>query len=119
VRADAGRVQEIFTNLIDNAVKYTASGTITIKHHTEKQYLVTSVRDTGNGISAEHRERLFQRFYRVQTEETKGISGTGLGLWIIKQYIEHMGGKIEVDSLVGSGTEFIVYLPLGSNDSTK
>lgn len=112
VKADAGRAQEIFTNLIDNSIKYTPSGSVTITHEANKQYLITKIRDTGLGISAENRKRLFQRFYRVQTEQTKTISGTGLGLWIIKQYIEAMGGKIEVDSLVGSGTEFIVYLPI-------
>ena len=111
VKSDPGRVQEIFTNLIDNAIKYTPSGSVVVSHRLEKQYVVTSIRDTGMGISAEDRKRLFQRFYRVANEQTKEISGTGLGLWIIKQYIEHMGGKIEVDSLVGSGTEFLVYLP--------
>ena len=69
-----------------------------------------SVRDTGIGMTAEERERLFQRFYRVKNDDTKDISGTGLGLWIIKQYIEKMGGSIHVDSLVGSGSEFIVKL---------
>lgn len=114
VKADAGRVQEIFTNLIDNAVKYTPSGTVTISYQVEKDKLATKIRDTGPGITAEERERLFQRFYRVKNEHTKDISGTGLGLWIIKQYIEHMGGHIEVDSLVGSGTEFSVHLPLST-----
>lgn len=118
VAADAGRVQEIFTNLIDNAVKYTPTGSVTVQHAKQKQFLVTTVRDTGMGISADDRKRLFQRFYRIKNEQTKDISGTGLGLWIIKQYIEAMGGKIEVDSLVGSGTQFSVYLPLIKGTNT-
>ena len=118
VIADAGRIQEIFTNLIDNGVKYTASGSVIISHSTDGKFLVTKVRDTGHGINAEERSRLFQRFYRIQNEHTKNISGTGLGLWIIKQYIEAMRGKIEVDSLVGSGTEFSVYLRL-ANEKTN
>ena len=110
VEADAGRVQEIITNLVDNAVKYSLKGEVVISHTENSKYLVTSVRDTGIGMSADERSRLFQRFYRVKNENTRNISGTGLGLWIIKQYIEKMGGKIQVDSLVGSGTEFQVSL---------
>lgn len=108
--ADAGRVQEIFTNLIDNAVKYSVKGEIMIQHKVDGKKIVTSVRDTGIGMTADERERLFQRFYRVKNEKTKNVSGTGLGLWIIKQYIDKMGGDIKVDSLEGSGTEFRVSL---------
>ncbi len=112
VRADAGRVQEIFTNLIDNAIKYTPSGSVTITQKLDGSKVKTSIRDTGLGMSPENRKRLFQRFYRVKTEQTKDISGTGLGLWIIKQYIEAMGGTIEVNSTEGDGSEFIVVLPI-------
>jgi signal transduction histidine kinase len=108
INADAGRMQEIFTNLIDNAVKYSESGTVTVSHNVTNSHVVTSVRDAGIGMTQEERKRLFHRFYRVQNEHTKGVQGTGLGLWIIKQYIEKMGGKIEVDSLAGAGTEFRV-----------
>jgi len=113
IMADAGRVREVFTNLIDNAVKYSIEGSIVVSHEKSGKYLITSVRDTGIGMSTEDRSRLFQRFYRVKNDKTKDISGTGLGLWIIKQYIEKMGGKISVDSLVGSGTEFRVSLKAG------
>jgi signal transduction histidine kinase len=109
ISVDIGRFEEIFTNLIDNAIKYTEKGTVTLKTREEKDYVVLSVRDTGFGISAEDRKQLFRRFYRVRNEQTKGISGTGLGLWIIRQYIEKMGGKIEVESMVGTGTEFSVW----------
>ncbi len=107
--ADAGRVQEVMTNLIDNAIKYSVKGTVTIVHSVDGSMVKTAVRDTGIGMSAQERSRLFQRFYRVKNDQTKDISGTGLGLWIIKQYIEKMGGKIEVDSMVGAGTEFNVW----------
>jgi signal transduction histidine kinase len=112
VYADAGRVQEIFTNLVDNAVKYSKQGTVTIGMQLSGNKIRVSVRDTGIGMDEEHRKRLFQRFYRIKTEETKDISGTGLGLWIIKQYTEAMGGTISVQSTVGSGSEFTVELPL-------
>lgn len=110
IKADENRIQEIFTNLIDNAIKYTEKGTITVFHQIKDDTLVTSVRDTGFGISPSAKERLFQRFYRVKTDQTQNISGTGLGLWIIKQYTESMGGKIDVESMEGVGSNFIVEL---------
>ncbi len=113
VRVDAGRAQEIFTNLIDNAVKYTVvAKDVYITHQVAKGMLITRVRDGGIGISAEEQKRLFQRFYRVQNEQTSHIGGTGLGLWIIKKYIDAMGGTVEVSSLTDTGTEFAVSLPL-------
>lgn len=115
VYADAGRVQEIFTNLIDNAIKYSLKGSVTITQKTDSKLVVVAVRDTGIGIGPEERKRLFQRFYRIKNDETKDISGTGLGLWIIKQYVEAMGGTIEVDSMTGSGSEFTVSLPIYSS----
>lgn len=110
VMGDPGRIQEVFTNLIDNAVKYSVKGQVTIYVKQDGKHKTFAVRDTGIGMSAAERERLFQRFYRVKNDKTKEIKGTGLGLWIIKQYIEKMGGKITVDSLEGTGTEFQVTL---------
>ncbi len=112
VYADPGRVQEIMTNLIDNAVKYTASGSVTVSHRLQGSTLTTSVVDTGHGMTPDESARLFQRFYRVKNDNTKDIPGTGLGLWIIKQYAEKMNGKIAVSSIVGVGTEFTVELPV-------
>jgi len=112
IKADEGRVQEIFTNLIDNAIKYTAKGSVTVSQRVEKRMVVITVKDTGFGMSSEARRRLFQRFYRIQTDQTQGISGTGLGLWIIKQYIQAMHGSIVVESMEQVGSEFIVALPI-------
>lgn len=119
VYADAGRVQEIFTNLIDNAIKYSLQGTVTITQKSTSKYVTTSIRDTGIGIGPEERKRLFQRFYRIKNDNTKDISGTGLGLWIIKQYIESMGGTIEVESMENVGSEFIVNLPNYDSQTRK
>lgn len=112
VYCDEGRLQEIYTNLIDNAIKYTAKGMVTIGQRVEKDRVITNVRDTGFGMSPDAKRRLFQRFYRIKTDQTQNISGTGLGLWIIKQYIEAMGGTIEVESIEGIGSNFIVALPI-------
>ncbi len=112
ITADHGRILEIFTNLIDNAIKYSEKGEITVFHQIDKNIVTTTVRDTGIGMSAKERENLFSRFYRIQNEKTAKIAGTGLGLWIIKQYIEAMKGHIYVDSLEGVGTSFTVEFPL-------
>lgn len=112
VRGDAGRLQEVFTNLIDNAIKYTQFGSVTVSQTATKDMVITRIQDTGFGMSAEARKRLFQRFYRIKTEQTQQISGTGLGLWIIKHYIEDMGGTIEVESIEGTGSSFIVSMPI-------
>ena len=112
IKADEGRMQEVFTNLIDNAIKYTATGSVTISQRVEKNMLVTNIRDTGYGMSPEAKKRLFQRFYRVKTTDTQNIPGTGLGLWIIKQYLEAMGGSIDLETMEGVGTNFIVSMPI-------
>jgi signal transduction histidine kinase len=117
VMVDAGRAQEIFTNLIDNAVKYTVEAKdVFITHEVVKGTVITRVRDGGIGINTDEQKRLFQRFYRVQNDQTAHIGGTGLGLWIIKKYIDAMGGKIEVSSMKDAGTEFAVTFPSGNVD---
>jgi signal transduction histidine kinase len=115
VAADPDRVTEIFTNLIDNAIKYSRTGTVTVTHLTTPVAVATSVTDTGIGMTPDEQSRLFQRFYRARNSDTADIPGTGLGLWIIKQYIEHMGGTITVQSEKGKGTSFIVSLPRAAN----
>ncbi|HEY2004660.1 MAG TPA: HAMP domain-containing sensor histidine kinase [Candidatus Saccharimonadia bacterium] len=110
VAADPDRVMEVFTNLIDNAIKYSRTGTVTVSHASAPTTVTTTVSDTGIGMTPDEQSRLFQRFYRARNDDTKDIAGTGLGLWIIKQYIEHMGGSIQVQSQKGKGTSFIVTL---------
>jgi signal transduction histidine kinase len=112
INVDRGRMIEIMTNLIDNAIKYSQKGTVVVSHKDSKGTATVSVRDTGIGMSSKDRERLFSRFYRIKNDGTKGVPGTGLGLWIIKQYIESMKGSIAVESMEGVGSEFIVGFPL-------
>lgn len=111
VSLDRGRLVEIMTNLVDNAIKYSREGTVVVSHKPSDGTARISVRDTGLGMSAAERGRLFSRFYRIQNDRTRGIPGTGLGLWIIKQYIENMHGTISVDSMEGVGSEFIIEFP--------
>lgn len=109
--ADIDRVSEIFTNLIDNAIKYSKTGTVTVSHQVAEKTIATTVSDTGIGMTPDEQSKLFQRFYRARNTDTAAISGTGLGLWIIRQYAERMGGSITVESQKGHGSRFTVTLP--------
>jgi len=105
--ADRSRLQQVFTNLIDNAIKYSDNGKVTVTCDGSDSKLVTiSVQDTGIGISEEHVSRIFERFYRIDKHRSKDAGGTGLGLAIVKHIIEAHGSKIIVESIVGSGTKF-------------
>ncbi len=117
--ADAGRIQEIFTNLIDNAIKYSETGEVKVYHQISANEITTTVEDSGLGMSPDAQKKLFQRFYRVKTDKTANISGTGLGLWIIKQYIENMKGEIRLESEEGKGSKFFVKFPIHKKEEPK
>lgn len=113
VFADEDKLRQVLVNLVGNSVKYTKEGEIELIAKKEDDRLLTiTIKDTGIGMSGEEREKLFDKFYRVQTDETRGIVGTGLGLWITKQLVELMGGKIYVDSIKHVGSQFYFTLPI-------
>ncbi len=113
VLANRRNMEEVLSNLITNAIKYSPDGgRITISASSGTEYLTILVQDTGMGISAEDRERIFQRFYRIKNDKTRYITGTGLGLAIVKSILEAHGGRIEVESAPGEGSTFFVFLPL-------
>lgn len=107
VKIDSEHLKQALVNIIGNAIKYTEKGSVTVLTEEKDggKTLAIKIKDTGIGMSAKDRERLFQKFYRVQNNKTKGIVGTGLGLWITKQIIELMKGKITVDSIENVGTQ--------------
>lgn len=106
------RVKEIMVNLIGNAIKYSPQAKpIIISHEVKEKEVITRVRDNGFGISEEAQKKLFEKFYRIRTEKTESIPGTGLGLFIVKQLIEKMNGKIWVVSEEGKGSTFSFSLP--------
>ena len=112
VKADAGEINRIFTNIISNAMKYNKdNGSITATVKKSGNYIVCSIKDTGIGMRPQDKEKLFQEFYRIKNDKTRNIPGTGLGLSIVKRIVESYAGKIEVNSEYGVGSEFIVYLP--------
>ncbi len=112
VLADPERLKQILVNLLSNAIKYTPKGSVEVTTAIEKKALVITVADTGLGMSSEDQKNLFQKFYRIQNEETKNIVGTGLGLWIVRELARKMKGDITVESIKGVGSHFSVRIPL-------
>jgi histidine kinase len=98
--------------LINNAVHYTEKGKIVLEVKRKDNDILFSVSDTGVGIPKEHLEKIFERFYQVDSHLTRKIGGTGLGLSLCKGFVEAMGGKIWVESEVGKGSTFYFTLPI-------
>jgi heavy metal sensor kinase len=116
VKGDEARLRELFMNLLDNAIRYTpAPGTVSVSLRREGQMAVVAITDTGIGIPAEDIPFIFERFYRVGKSRSRAEGGSGLGLAICKHIVEAHGGKIEVESQVGAGSTFSVWLPLRSS----
>ncbi|MBU6389391.1 hypothetical protein KGQ71_02640, partial [Patescibacteria group bacterium] len=117
VWGDPGRISDILTNLLNNAVKYTLRGSVTVltRVNNAGSHLVVEIRDTGVGISKRDQEHLFQKFYRAESAETANVPGTGLGLYIVKTIVERMGGEMRFRSTVGKGSAFMFSLPLAIN----
>ncbi|MCK5027339.1 MAG: HAMP domain-containing histidine kinase, partial [Candidatus Pacebacteria bacterium] len=111
IEVDLDRLKQVLINIVGNSVKYTPEGSVTVTSYNEKDMCMIRVSDTGIGISSEDQEKLFSRFYRVRSKETEEIRGTGLGLWITKEIVTQMKGKITVESIKGKGTDFIISFP--------
>jgi len=111
VNVDPERLREVILNLLDNAMKYTTAGIITVGTSLKETGVLIRISDTGMGIAAEDIPHLFQKFYRTDNSKTREVGGTGLGLFICKQIVDVMGGKIWVESVLGAGSTFYVELP--------
>jgi two-component system sensor histidine kinase VicK len=115
VLADSSKLKEVLSNLISNAVKYNiAGGSIIIEHEMNEAgtALITTVSDTGIGMSDEDLEKVFSKFWRSEDLAVRAQAGTGLGLFIVKELIERMGGVTSVDSKKGKGSKFSFSLPI-------
>jgi len=112
IGGDLESMTQVLDNLIDNAIKYTpAGGTITVRAHNEDGFAVVEVEDSGIGISAADRGRIFERFFRADRARSRDTGGTGLGLAIVKHLVQGFGGEVRVTSELGRGSRFAVWAP--------
>ena len=119
VSGDKAALLELFTNLIDNAIKYNVrEGKIYISTRKEAGFVVCEIKDTGTGIPEKDLGKVFDRFYRVDKSRSKQIGGSGLGLSICQEIVKLHGGRIEIESIVDEGTTVSVYLK-GREDETQ
>lgn len=110
--ANNQQLRELFSNLITNAIKYNKQeGRVWVTVTTEADEVIIIVEDTGVGIPEDAKQRIFERFYRVDKGRSKKVGGTGLGLSIVKHIVNYYSGSIEVESKIGEGTKFMVHLP--------
>lgn len=112
-RLDDDKLQQIMTNLIDNGGKYSEDGTtLTISTEVKGDRVIIKVTDQGVGIKEEDRDKLFKKFSRIENHLTSKTQGNGLGLYITKQLVESMNGKISFESEENKGTTFIIEFPV-------
>jgi len=115
VRADAGRVEQVLTNLLDNAIKYGGNGgRVVLGARRADEFVEVFVQDFGPGLAPEMCERVFERFYRVDKARSRDAGGTGLGLSIVKHIVQVHGGRVWVESELGKGAKFFFTLPVAN-----
>jgi signal transduction histidine kinase len=108
---DVGRIGQVLSNLISNAIKFTEKGSITVSLNKDDKNATISIKDTGIGIKKEHLARLFSKFSQLETRQPRTAMGTGLGLVVAKGIVDAHGGKIRVESEEGNGSTFSFSLP--------
>ena len=115
IAADGSQILQVLDNLVTNALRYGEAGTpVTISASLEDGMVHLAVADQGDGIAAEHLNRLTERFYRVDTSRSRSLGGTGLGLSIVKHIVERHRGRLTIESEVGEGTTVHVLLPVAT-----
>jgi signal transduction histidine kinase len=120
VQADHDKVSQVLINLVTNAMKFTKNGSVTVNFLQKGDYIVTSITDTGIGISPEQKELLFRKFSKISSSVGTLSAGSGLGLYISKKYIERMGGDIWLEeSTPGKGSTFSFSLPISGSEKAQ
>jgi hypothetical protein len=111
IQIDLTLITRVVSNLVENAIKYSDEGSVvSIKTWDDEKWVYTEIADTGPGIPADELENIFEKFYRIKNNANYSIKGTGLGLYLVKYFVELHGGTIEVKSTQGEGTTFLVKL---------
>ncbi len=119
LEADSERIEQVVSNLVDNAIKYTDTGKIVVVVKQEGENAVLTVQDTGIGIPKDAQQRLFERFYRVDKARSRGTGGTGLGLAIVERIVSMHNGYIRLKSEPAKGSVFTLYLPMRHTGEVK
>jgi PAS domain S-box-containing protein len=115
VRADEQQLRQVLVNLVENAVKYSPDGgPVTVRLRRESDHVLWTVSDRGLGIPASERRRVFEKFYRLDPHMTRGIGGTGLGLYICRELVNRLDGRIWVEANNGKGSSFHVQIPVAA-----
>jgi signal transduction histidine kinase len=114
MQTDPMKLRQVLLNLIANAVKYTDNGTVSLATEASNGVVNFVVNDTGVGVDGQHLEKIFEPFWQVEHTTTRRAGGTGLGLAVTRQFVEMLGGRIQVDSTLGEGSTFIVSIPRSS-----
>jgi signal transduction histidine kinase len=112
IMCDENKLRQVLVNLLDNGIKYSPDGgKVGIRLERDGNGCLIEVSDEGLGIPSSERERIFEKFYRLDPQQTKGVGGSGLGLYICRELVERMDGTLVVDSEPGVGSRFTVALP--------
>jgi signal transduction histidine kinase len=118
ILGDQYRLSQILKNLLENAVKFTDYGSITLRAESKSDHILISVEDTGIGISPDETNKIFTKFYQAYTGDDRRNEGTGLGLFICKEIIKKHKGEIWAESQIGKGSTFTIQLPCLATDKT-
>ncbi len=118
VKANRDHLREVLTNLVENALKFTTQGGVTVAISGRPEQITVSVTDTGMGIAKANLPHLFQKFYRVDNSTTRAVGGTGLGLYLARMIVEQYGGRIWAESTPGQGSVFSFSLPRAAEPAT-
>ena len=112
VRTDGEKLKHVLQNLINNAIKFTENGSVTVSAECASKAIEFKVKDTGIGMPQDMLPSIFQMFRQLDSSSTRSYGGSGVGLYIVKKFVDLLGGKIEVESILGEGSTFTVTLPL-------
>jgi two-component system sensor histidine kinase VicK len=112
IEIDRNKLQQILTNVLSNSIKYTLKGKVIVEVIKKGKNIEFSVTDTGIGIDKKYHKKIFERFFNIETPALKEVDSTGLGLSIVKEYVENLGGKIWLKSELRKGSTFYIKLPI-------
>jgi K+-sensing histidine kinase KdpD len=112
IEMDATLITRVISNLVENAIKYSGQGsTVEVKTWDDEKWVYVEITDNGAGIPPEELSNIFEKFYRIKNDANHAIKGSGLGLYLVKYFVELHGGIISVESILGKETKFLVKLP--------